>query len=406
MAYKFQIGPAILSGNMTRDAGDLTIRNHANVRKFLVDSVTGDVSGSGVSALGTVNSNANIAASGSITAGTSFIIGDADMSETDLEKLDGITNGTAVANKALVLDGNKDIGTIRNLTIDGVFTDGNYTFDTDGNVSGLGTIGGGAVTSTGASSFGSLSTTTTIAAGSSVSGATSIAGQTVSADGAGTFGSLVSSTTVSGALGGAFGTLTADGGLSMQGSTIISATRALGNVTTFSGSGQADVLSLRIDSVAVTAGAADLNALASFGTATYAPAADSFVFFDADSSTLKRQTNDAFLETIKGEGLAIVGNKLTVEGLGGATALSPGTNMVLGVNYAAADISAATSVGLPATANAGEKVTVKCKGMTSTLTVSGSTGSHKIDGQDAIVLESPYAAVTMVYVANNDWRII
>ena len=60
-----------------------------------------------------------------------------------------MTPGTAAASKALVLDGNKDIATIRNLTIDGVFTDGNYTFDTDGNVSGLGTVGCGAITSSG-----------------------------------------------------------------------------------------------------------------------------------------------------------------------------------------------------------------------------------------------------------------
>ena len=63
---------------------------------------------------------------------------------SELNYVDVTTVGTAEANKALVLDGNKDIGTIRNLTIDGVFTDGNYTFDTNGNVSGLGTVGCGA----------------------------------------------------------------------------------------------------------------------------------------------------------------------------------------------------------------------------------------------------------------------
>ena len=57
----------------------------------------------------------------------------------ELNYVDVTTVGTAEASKALVLDVNKDIGTIRNLTIDGVFTDGNYTFDTNGNVSGLGT---------------------------------------------------------------------------------------------------------------------------------------------------------------------------------------------------------------------------------------------------------------------------
>ena len=56
------------------------------------------------------------------------------MNEADLEKLDGITNGTAAANKAVVLDGSKNIATI-------------------------GTIGSGAITSSGAYSGGGLMTT-------------------------------------------------------------------------------------------------------------------------------------------------------------------------------------------------------------------------------------------------------
>jgi hypothetical protein len=62
---------------------------------------------------------AAITASGNVTTTGSFVIGSADMDETDLEKLDGITNGTAAANKALVLDANLDIGTIRNITSNG-----------------------------------------------------------------------------------------------------------------------------------------------------------------------------------------------------------------------------------------------------------------------------------------------
>ena len=46
-------------------------------------------------------------------------VGDADMSDVDLEKLDGITNGTAAASKALVTDINVDIAGIRNLTTTG-----------------------------------------------------------------------------------------------------------------------------------------------------------------------------------------------------------------------------------------------------------------------------------------------
>jgi hypothetical protein len=90
-----------------------------------------------------------IVSGGTLTATTSIGIGSAVLTEAELELLDGITAGTAAASKVLVLDSDKDIGTIRNLTIDGVFTDGNYTFDTSGNVSGLGTVGSGAITSSG-----------------------------------------------------------------------------------------------------------------------------------------------------------------------------------------------------------------------------------------------------------------
>jgi hypothetical protein len=99
----------------------------------------------------------NLTVTGTLTLGSG-----AELTEAELEFLDGITAGTAAASKALVLDGSKDIGTIRNLTIDGTFSDGNYTFDTSGNVSGLGTVGSGAITSTG------LVTGTGFTAGSAV----------------------------------------------------------------------------------------------------------------------------------------------------------------------------------------------------------------------------------------------
>ena len=80
---------------------------------------------------------------------TQLSIGSAVINEAELETIDGITAGTVLASKAVVVDSNKDIGTFRNLTINGVFTDGNYTFDTSGNVSGLGTIASGNITSSG-----------------------------------------------------------------------------------------------------------------------------------------------------------------------------------------------------------------------------------------------------------------
>jgi hypothetical protein len=70
--------------------------------------------------------------------------------------------GTAEAKKALVCDENIDIGGIRNITITGTLSDGNYTFDTSGNVSGLGTVGCGAITSSGTSGFANITASGTL----------------------------------------------------------------------------------------------------------------------------------------------------------------------------------------------------------------------------------------------------
>ena len=72
--------------------------------------------------------NGALTVAGTLECSTSLTIGSAVMSEADLEFLDGITAGTAAASKAVVLDGSKNIATI-------------------------GTIGCGAITSTGSSSF-------------------------------------------------------------------------------------------------------------------------------------------------------------------------------------------------------------------------------------------------------------
>ena len=57
----------------------------------------------------------NLKVNGSITGG-SIVIGSANISETELEVLDGVTPGSAVVSKALVVDSNKDITGIRNIS--------------------------------------------------------------------------------------------------------------------------------------------------------------------------------------------------------------------------------------------------------------------------------------------------
>ena len=125
---------------------DLYLDGTANIDSLVAD--TADINGGTIDGA-IIGGSSAAAITGTAITGTSFVIGSADISEAELETIDGVTAGTVAASKAVVVDSNKDIGTFRNLTIDGVFTDGNYTFDTSGNVSGLGTIASGAITSSG-----------------------------------------------------------------------------------------------------------------------------------------------------------------------------------------------------------------------------------------------------------------
>ena len=104
-----------------------------------LDGITNGTVAAGKAVVVDANKDASgfrhVTATGAVTAGTSFIIGSADLNETDLEKLDGITDGTAAANKALVLDSNKDASGLRNtMTGDmtGTVTMTGFTVDADG----------------------------------------------------------------------------------------------------------------------------------------------------------------------------------------------------------------------------------------------------------------------------------
>ena len=119
----------IIAGPLKADGSTaIQIEDSVNVTGLITSSgniITGD----GITAAGTITSAATVA-TGSITAGTSFIIGNADINETDLEKLDSITNGTAAANKAVVADGNIDVTSLRNVTASGILTSSSLVTET------------------------------------------------------------------------------------------------------------------------------------------------------------------------------------------------------------------------------------------------------------------------------------
>jgi len=83
-----------------------------------------------------------------------------------------------------------------------------------------------------------------------------------------------------------------------------------------------------------------------------------------------------------------------------------GQTLANGINYFA-DLGGAESVNLPASPDVGDSVYVKAPSncnSTRTLTIS-KQGSHTIDGLTSIVLESPHAAVMIVYVTANTWKV-
>lgn len=104
----------ILGANNTGFSG-FQVRTSTGAQVFGATD-QGVISGSGALSAASFAADGAAVLGGSVTAGTSFIIGSADLNEADMEKLDGITNGTAAASKAVVLDASKDITGITNIT--------------------------------------------------------------------------------------------------------------------------------------------------------------------------------------------------------------------------------------------------------------------------------------------------
>ena len=94
---------AFFDGTVTTDA---LVADTADINGGTLDGVT--IGGSSAAAI-----------TGTTITGTSFVIGSADINESELETIDGVTAGTVSASKAIVADSNKDITGGRNITITG-----------------------------------------------------------------------------------------------------------------------------------------------------------------------------------------------------------------------------------------------------------------------------------------------
>ena len=73
---------------------------------------------------GETETSSHLRVSGTINGETSLTLDSTTITTGEIGVLDGVTAGTATASKALVVDSNKDIGTIRNLTLNGAINIG------------------------------------------------------------------------------------------------------------------------------------------------------------------------------------------------------------------------------------------------------------------------------------------
>jgi hypothetical protein len=147
----------------------------------------------------------------------------------------------------------------------------------------------------------------------------------------------------------------------------------------------------------------DLNDLAA---AAVDVANDSIAIVDAnDSNGSKKESIADLVTAMAGAGLSAASGVISVTG-NNVALKADGNTLVEGYNYFA-DASSNATVSMPASPSVGDVVTVKAGNLTSgAKVIINRQGSHTIDGLTSIQVESPFGAVTMVYVVANDWRIV
>lgn len=180
-------------------------------------------------------------------------------------------------------------------------------------------------------------------------------------------------------------------------------------ISVFSFDGSSDVTigldsSVAGDGLAYSAGVLSLD-LQELTDADVAVGADFIAIVDADDNSTKKESIADLVSAMAGAGLTATDGVLKVTG-NDVHSKADGDTLQEGYNYFA-DASADAAVTLPASPSDGDVVHVKAGDLTSDAVITISAqGSHNIDSEASIVLESPFAAVSLVYVGNNDWRIV
>ena len=155
--------------------------------------------------------------------------------------------------------------------------------------------------------------------------------------------------------------------------------------------------------VGLSAASGVLALAASELSAAAVASGDQFVFQDATDDSTKKESIDDIATFMAGTGLTAVSGVLNARL--DVAAKADGDTLAAGINYFA-DLTSNAGVTLPASPAVGDTVTVKAKGLASAVITISKAGSQTIDGEASVIIESPFGAVTMVYVASNDWRLV
>ena len=146
----------------------------------------------------------------------------------------------------------------------------------------------------------------------------------------------------------------------------------------------------------LTAAPSELNLLdAGAGSSVGLASGDGVIIFDAsDSNSAKK---------------VLVSDIVSLGQTLGVASKADGNNLEADkVNYFG-DLNTSATVTLPASAGlvAGQSVYIKAKNLTggAFITINTQASAQKIDGEDSIRLESPFASVRLIYVAADDFRV-
>jgi hypothetical protein len=146
----------------------------------------------------------------------------------------------------------------------------------------------------------------------------------------------------------------------------------------------------------LTAAPSELNLLdAGAGSSVGLASGDGVIIFDASDSNVAKKV--------------LVSDIVSLGQTLGVASKADGNNLEADKVNFFGDLNADATVTLPASAGlvAGQSVYIKAKNLTSgaKIIINTQASDQKIDAEDSIVLESPFASVRLIYVAADDFRV-